>query len=548
MHPTVSRIAWASCLLAIVWSAHARAEVRIGQAEYAYHSPRIHEMHLRLPVTVDAEGGDEKFVPSAVEIDGRKAAYFYFCFDGASVDYEPHPGRASDGKIELFVPIHWRAGERHDVALNYSLNGKPGRATVSLPTPEKGGAWADSTDNIALVVREEAGLARVQEPVDVDFTVEQERFPDPERRLRATVMTAAGAFTEIPCQVYDVKPLAAAPYGGGSNTALQRFRVVMPLTLQPKADAVVHLWAGPPRDKPADSGLRLDGNSLGGVVRNAAYRVELEPTCGQIVAWLDTRLDVRFELQRKDMVGQGAVIHRTPDLFRPDRQWSHALDWTAPEHRAVAGPVMVETTRRGEMPWIPEAVGKVQYRFFAGRPEVRATSSLRVTKDIEGMAVRNGNFCFSIDLFTHAAWPEAGGSVRRMPIGEALGDDTGAPPQACFPVSTPWVAVYHRDRKYGFAIVTADHAYFSEGQGHANDTRARSYVSNYRNRFLYTIRAATQTYRANIRSFPTLIEAGTTLYENVAYLPFAFTGEDERQFDPVWSLQRELKNPLVIEH
>jgi hypothetical protein len=115
MLSTVFRIAWASCLLAIVWPAHARAEVRIGQAVYAYHAPRIHEMHLRLPVTVDPEGGDEKFVPSAVEIDGRKAAYFYFCFDGASVDYEPHPGRASAGKIELFVPIHWRAGERHEV-------------------------------------------------------------------------------------------------------------------------------------------------------------------------------------------------------------------------------------------------------------------------------------------------------------------------------------------------------------------------------------------------------------------------------------------------
>lgn len=533
------------CLL--VTAAQARAEVRIAQAEYGYHSPWIHELHLKLHVTVDPEGDNETFVPSAVEIDGRKAAYWFFCFDGASVDYEPHPGRASEGKIELFVPVHWRAGERHVVALQYALNGKPGRATASLPTPEKGGAWADSTDNIALRVREEAGLSRVQTPVDVDLTVERERFPDPERRLRATVMTAIGEFSEIPCQVYDVKPLTATPYGG-SKTALQRFRVVMPLTLQPKAEAVVHLWAGAPRDAPAESALRLDGDALGGVVSNATYRVELEPACGQIVTWFDTRLDVRFLLQRKDMVGQAAVIHRTPDIFRPGNPWSHALDWKGPDHRAVVGPVMVETTRRGGMPWLPEAVGKVQYRFFAGRPEVRAASSLRVTKDIEGMAVRNGNFCFSIDLFTHAAWPEAGGSVRRLPIKDALGDDTGAPPQASFPVSTPWVAVYHRDRKYGFAIVTADHAYFSEGPGHANDTRARAYVSNYRNRFLYTIRAATQTYRANIRSFPTLIEAGTTLYEDVAYLPFAFSGEDERQFEAVWSLHRELKHPLVIEH
>lgn len=540
MHARVSRILLAGCLLATAPVANADAEVRIGEAEYAYHSPRIHEMHLKLPVTVDPVGGNETFVPTAIEIDGKKADYFYFYFDGATVDYLPHPGRASEGKIELYVPIHWRAGERHDVALQYSLDGKPGRTTVALPTPKTGGAWGESTDNLAFRVREEAGLARTDEPVDIDLTVEQERFPDPERRIRATVMTEPGRFTEIPCQVYDVQAVAAKK--------LNRFRAVVPLTVKPKTNAVVHLWVCPPRATPPESAIRLEGEALGGVVRNAAYRVELERTCGQLVTWLDTRLGVQFQLQREDMGGQGAVIHRTPDLYRPDKQWSHALDWTAPEHRAVAGPVMVETTRRGEMPWIPEAFGKVRYRFFAGRPEVRSSSSLRVTKDIEGMAVRNGNFCFSIDLFTHAAWPESDGTLRRVTIQEALGDDMGAPPQACFPVSTPWVAVYHRERNYGFALLTANHVYFSEGPGHANEARARAYVSNYRNRFLYTVRASTQTYRANTRSHPTPIEAGTTLYEDVAYLPFAFSGEDERQFEAVWSLHRELKNPLVVEY
>jgi hypothetical protein len=162
-------------------------------------------------------------------------------------------------------------------------------------------------------------------------------------------------------------------------------------------------------------------------------------------------------------------------MFRSGVPWSHTLEWTAPEHRSVAGPVMVETMRRGEMPGIPEAFGKVQYRFFAGRPEVRSCSSLRLTKAVEeARALRNGGFSFSVDLFTHIAWPAGDGSIRRVSVPDALGTDMGAPPRANFPVSTPWVAVYHRDRKYGYAIITANDSYFSDGPGHANEARARA--------------------------------------------------------------------------
>jgi hypothetical protein len=522
--------------------------VRIGRAEYGYYAPQIHEMYLKLPVEVDPVGGDGIFVPTAVEIDGRKAPYVFYYFNGTTLDYLPHPGKASDGKIELFVPVHWRANERHDVTLHYTLKDQASRTTVSLPTPKTGGAWAGSTDNIAYRVREEAGLARVHEPVDIDLTVARERFPDPERRIRATVMTAPGAFTEIPCQVYGVQMVTLVPRGGAAPMPLQRFRVVVPLTVKPKTDAIVHLWVCPPREKPANSAIRLEGGALGGVVSNTAYRITLQETSGQILAWFDRRVGVHFQLQGQGVeAGPGAVIHRTPDLFGNGKEWSHVLDWKSPAHRDLAGPVMVETARWGEMPWMPEAVSKVQYRFFADRPEVRAVSSLRLTKDIEGLAVRGGGFIFSPELFTHFAWPEGDGVLRRVTVAEALGNDMGAPPPACFPVATPWVAAYHQERKYGFALMTLNYAYFSDGPGHANEARARAYVSNYRNRFLYTVRASMQTYCANICSYPTPLEAGTTLYEDVVYLPFAFKRENKEQFEPVWALYRELKNPLVIE-
>jgi hypothetical protein len=521
-------------------------DVHIGKAEYGYYAPQIHEMYLKLPVTVDPVGGREGFYPKTVEIDGKRAPYVYFYFNGTTVDFQPAPN-ASKGKIELFVPIHWRANEQHEITLNYTLNGKEDRETVTLPTPKAGGAWAGATDNIAFLVREEAGLARVNEPVDFDLTVEQDRFPDPEERIRASVMTAPGVFTEIPCQVYDVQPLSQEQ-GMYSKVPIFRFRAIVQLTMKPKSRALVHLWSCPPRETPAAGPISLEGGALGGTVDNDAYKITLDPNSGQFHDWYDKRLKVLFEYKdtRKGVDGSAVVVHRTPDLYKANKSWTHALDWKDPENRVITGPVMVETIRWGEMPWVPEAFSKVDYRFFANRPEIRAVSTMRITKDIEALGVRMGGFILTPSLFTHIAWPEQDGTIRRCTVPDALGNDMGAPPQSRFPVNTPWVVVYHREKRYGFALITANLAYFSDGPGRANETRAQAYVSNYRGHGVYAIRSVTQTYSAHFRSYHTPIEAGTTMYEDVAYLPFTFAREDKKQFDQVWALWKEMKNPLVI--
>ena len=533
-----------SFLLMLACALAACAGVHIGKVEYGYYAPQIHEMYLKLPVTVDP-GGKEAFYPNAVLIDGKRAPYVYFYFNGTTVDFSA-ARNASKGKIELFAPVHWRADEQHEVTLQYTLNDEKGEEKVTLSTPKTGGAWAGATDNIAFLVREEAGLARVNEPVDFDLTVEQDRFPDPEHRIRATVMTKPGVFQEIPCQVYDVQPLTQEQ-GMYSKTPLFRFRAIVQLTMKKKSQALVHLWTCPPREAPAGP-ITLNGGALGGTVSNDAYEIKLDETCGQFHTWVDKRLGVRFAYDddRKGVDGQQAVIHRTPDLYRANKPWTHALDWKNPQSRVVTGPVMVETLRWGEMPWTPEVFIKVDYRFFANRPEIRAMSSLRVNKEIEALGVRMGGFILTPGLFTHIAWPEQDGTIRRCTVPDALGNDMGAPPQSRFPVNTPWVVVYHQEKKYGYALITANLAYFSDGPGHANETRSQAYVSNYRGHGVYAIRSVTQTYCAYFRSYHTPIEAGTTMYEDVAYLPFTFTREDRRQFDPVWALWKEMKNPLVI--
>jgi len=534
-----------SLLLCLFAGARAALDERLRVlpgVEYGYWAPEIHEMYLKVPVKLDPIGGKEDFFAGTVSVDGRPAEYTIWYVDGHTIDYEATTG-ASGQQIAAFVPVVWRANEQHEIAIRFTYGGKAGEQRATLPTPKAGGEWAPATGgNRAFRVREEAGLARTNEPVEFDLTVRQADFPDPEHGVRATIMRKPGLFEEIPCQVYDIQA-----YQQG-NLALSRFRAVVTLDMKTRSEAVVHLWSCPTRETVGDLPITLTGGALGGTVSTADYDILLDPVSGQLHAWRDRRLNVDYEYDdpREGIEGSAVVIHRTPDLYQPAAPWSHALDWQHPESRVIAGPVMVETQRWGEMPGVPEVTGKVQYRFVAGRPEVRAASSMRVTKEIMVEAFRMGGMNFTPTMFTHFAYPRQDGRITRVPLARALGNDMGAPPPGHFPVDTPWVALYNREKKYGIALITAQYAYFTDGPGHANQSRPEAYVSNYRNSLLYSIRSATQTYNANAGSYLTPLPAGTIMYEDIAYLPFSFTGEDARQFQSVERLLKELRNPLVL--
>lgn len=521
--------------------------VAAGEATCGYWAPELHELHLEVPLALDLAAG-ESFYPLDVQVNGAPAPSVVWYADGHSIDYQPEP-EARGKAIAAFIPHAWRGGETYEVVIRCRCGGAEREFRAAVPAPA-GGAWAPCTGgNLAFLIREERGLARAHEPVDLDVTVSAALFPDPGRAVRATVMRAPGVFDEIPVQVCDVEEFAG-PRPGDEPGPCVRFRALVQLTLAARAEALVHLWACTPDDAAvlAEGPLRLEGGALGGIVHNADYAIELDRATGQLFRWRDHRLGVVFDYVDPipERTGSQLVIHRTPDLFPAGAPWSHLCDWEAPGHRTIAGPVLCETRRWGPMPWTPEARARVSYRFHAHRPEVRATSSLRVLRDLLVKALRMGNMIFSRDAFTHVAWPRQDGSVVRIALAQAIGNDMGAPPAAQFLSDTPWVAFYHRGRKIGFALLTVSTAYLADGPWPPNRSQQMAYVSYYRESFLYCIRSAIQSYCADVRTYETPLHAGTLLHEDVAYLPFCFTQEDAAQFQPVEQLFDELKYPLVV--
>ncbi|HVF09278.1 MAG TPA: hypothetical protein VNA16_00645, partial [Abditibacteriaceae bacterium] len=380
--------------LLIFISGAARAQVddrvRAGQPSFGYYAPELHELHVRVPIQIRSVGGDEKFRPAALFVNGQQVRYAYWYFNGTPYDFADIPN-ASRQKVEVFAAFPWRANQQYTVRLTYTYADKPGEQTIAAKTPATGGAWATSDGaNYGFLIREEAGLARRHEPVELDLTVPAQLFPKPQDTVRATVMTQPGVFTEIPAQVYGVNYSAAKAEDG--TPRFVRFRTAVQVSVEPKSEALVFLWnSTTPRPVAAAAPITFQGSALGGSIENEFYKVDLAVESGQMMALHDKRVDFAFNfIDKRANPPQPLEMQYTPDVYRAGSPWSHASDWKKPEAHELRGSIFCETLRHGPMPGAPELASRVTYRFYAKRPEVRVSSVLRVVQDVDVLAFRNG--------------------------------------------------------------------------------------------------------------------------------------------------------------
>jgi len=519
--------------------------VTAGAASFGYWAPEFRELHIRIPLVVGAIGGEEEFRPSNVQVNGERVSYSYWYFDGVTFDYHPMK-QVSRKKIEVFIAYPWKGEQEYTVKLAYSYGGKAGSKEIKGRAP-KGGVWAASDGgNFGFTVREEAGLKRQNEPVEFDVTLPANRFDNPVETVRATLMTRPGEFQEIPSQVYNAQMSNAASKDGEARTV--RFRVLVQLSLPARGDAIVFLWHCPGERKRSFTPLvKVEGGAVGGTIETEQFKIKLDDKSGQLLTWEDKTLKTVFDcLEPSGTPPYLRAMHYTPDAYRPGASWSHVEDWVQPPSQETRGLLFYETVRLGAMPGVPELETRATYRFYAGRPDVRYSSVMRVVKEVDVRAFRNGGMIQRAGRFTHVAWPRQDGSIKRVPVTALDGNDTGSPPIGRMDASTPWVAFYNPTTKIGLAVITMNQSYFETGGGQPNRSNSMYYVSFYRGKFLYTLRALNINYSANIRTMPSPMSVGTTAYEEMAFLPFSVTGNEDQQFAPVVRMRKELLSPLVI--
>ncbi|MEX1027644.1 MAG: hypothetical protein WD049_06515 [Candidatus Paceibacterota bacterium] len=446
--------------------------------------------------------------------------------------------------IDVRIPLAWHSGETYNLRFAYTYGDESFEITHTADVPENSGVWHfAAAGGETFVIRETAGIERNGELVELDVTGPAPLYPDPHKDVRATVLTARGEHKQIPVQINNV---TRTPETQISPPGIY-FKATVALDVPAGEEQTVMLWHAPtaPVRSPQQH-IELTGGPIGGILQSPEYRVELHEPSGQLLNWTDQELGETLTYNQAPADRPPIIypFHYAPDAYDGEGSWSHTSDWEAPDVDVLSGPLFVETVRRGTLPGMEEVYASVHYRFPGSGP-FESSSVIRVTKDVNAMALRNGSFGADDELFTHVAWPTTDGSVKEVPLSLLKGNDTGAPPAGKLPIDTPWVAYINKPKGYAFASIVAESSYFNETGEPVNRSGGHRYVSMYRGWFVYSVRALNITYQDTIRTLYSPIPAGTVAHLRTVYTAFSLDDTDN-PYEPVITAARRARNPLIL--
>lgn len=305
--------------------------------------------------------------------------------------------------------------------------------------PESAGPWkaGDWKLYVTFEVREAAGLARQQEPVEAQIRL-------PTREVR--VVRWNDTPEEIVSQVVEAKPDGAA----------LKLRVAFPATVPARGKVLYRIYYNHPKPPPADysTALNVSGETRAGwivenehYVADASQNVVKERTedSGQIGA-----LTLKFAAVTL-VRSNGNRIHWAPNFQRTGaKSYSSIARWEQVQFlKRTKGPVVCENHRAGFHQEYPEIALLAVYRFFAFVPYFLFRSEMRITRPLELFLLRNDEMTMD-GFFTHVAWPGLGS----IPVQAASFEEREKIlEKRPIPADAPWVCFFHQEKGYGYGSV-----------------------------------------------------------------------------------------------
>lgn len=199
---------------------------------------------------------------------------------------------------------------------------------------------------------------------------------------------------------------------------------------------------------------------------------------------------------------------------------------------------MVSTELWDQLREIPEVDASVRYEFYPGLPYIICTTSMRINKRIDCIALRNAEVVFKRELITHAAWYDAVRDsvivydVTRMPdLTDLLMED-----------DVPWITFYNQETGIGFCGIQLE--YVNAGL----ESRPRllnPYLYITAGPWIYWARALSLSFLAsNMQQMIPALE-GNFFAEKWAFLTYE-TAPGEKPYEPVLKWQKQLTHPLKV--
>ncbi len=425
-----------------------------------------------------------------------------------------------------------------------------------------------------IIVQERAGIDRINEPIDCEIQFFQPvrdgkraAVEDNIRReLRIVRLNDNGAMTEIPSQAFHIQPSTPRREFDSSekmdqNTVFIRMRVAFFLDIP--AYETIRLCAlldNPKARKPKyKSVLNVDGSGVKYNIDNTGYSILTGEKSGQIV-----QIDYKFATKPSFSISWGDM-HWNPDfIVVPDDfpttgyRWWYAHHFEKPDTVIEDGPIFFSVRRKQLIPGQDTVYMDVYYRFYAGLPYFIMESYIEAKKTTKTFAIRNDEFTFKTEDFTHAGWRN-----RTPDLMEGHDGEMGGTPifhdarldhhalGSALPPNMSWVSFAHMENGYGFGSIRLDHKNVNALTGEPSPIYNSHTVISQHGGALYWFRSLVYSYRIingvdtdTIKSRLITIPEGSSYYEKNAYVMYEF--DMETKFDPMDNLWRKLRKPCEV--
>ncbi len=505
----------------------------LGRTDYGFPVPNHPYYHLRH--RLEGQMGGEVTVVR-VEVDGRRVRDFQVENNGGA---SPANRFLPGSRNELFVRADWENGGQSTTrVVCRDASGRSMELTKASRAPAAGGYWDRRWKHYASNVLEEtAGQARQGEPVHLLLGLYADRLTEPARELRVVgIDPESGRAEEVPCQVYGASTWdkMADEHCQPTTTVELAFLADVPAFER----KVFLIFYGNP-DAPAPSyatDLTVTGEGYGLTVENGHYRTVLHPGSGAIdEIHLKQNANVVFDHHRET----NGSLHWNPGVYAPPRTWIHASDWENPGgYSTIRGPVFFTTKRSAPLPLYPEVHCSITYTFYAGKPYMMVESVLEVTKDMDVVALRNGEIVLNHDVVREFAWKKADGQIGSVVIKERPRHPTRG---MDLHVATPWFAFYNREVPCALAVVNLELTAFRRDRGLV-EWAPWNYL--HWGPWTYCARPLIYTFATPNPQRVMHVSSGSSYYEKMAFHPCRLKAGEEELFVPVEETAERLKNPL----
>ena len=404
--------------------------------------------------------------------------------------------------------------------------------------PDHGGWWDARWKYCgSTVLAETAGAARAGEPVHLWLGLYADRLTDPAREIRVVgIDPVSGQPQEVPSQVYGVstwekfadehcQPTTTVGVAFLADVPAHTEKVYLIFYGNPNALAPVY---------PTD--LRASGEGLGLTVENSHYRIVLHPDSGAI-----DEIHLKQNVNRvfAHHLETNGALHWNPGVYAPPRTWMHASDWNPPQHaETIVGPVFAMTRRWGPLPDYPEVNCSITYLFYHNTPYVIASSVLDVQRDLDVVALRNGELVVNQELVDEFAWKQADGSIETVVIKTLPRHPV---PALEIDARVPWWAFFNRDVPCALAAINLELAGMQRADGLA---QWEPYYYLHWGPWYYCARPLVYTFITPNPQRLIRVSAGSSYYERLAFYPCRLGSTDADRFTPIEQTAQRLFRPL----